>query len=434
MAQIIPFKGLRYNQAKIFNLGSVVTPPYDVIDETAQAKYYAENPANIIRLELGLMFPQDTATNNRYTRAAQYLEKWLEDEILLPEAAPALYFYQQEFNVNEQVVIRNGFICGLKVEPYSTGNVLPHEETLSKPKADRLQLMRATQCNFSSIFGLYSDEARIIDNLIKEHTSNVMPTISIVDEAEEKHKIWVITDESVVEQIVNVMADKKVYIADGHHRYETALEYAQEMNELGQSGYDYVLTTLVNLYDEGLIVLPTHRVVKNIPEFNVKNLVDKLSTLFTVQELGTSEALSQLMNNLEQTSEGTHVYGMYVNDQLYLLTLNNHAEAAALLPADRSDAWKKLDVALLDNLILDRMLNIGEQERRNQDHLAYTRSEKWLVEQVKNSNYQVGFIINPTRVQEIVDVASARDKMPQKSTYFYPKLITGLVINHMGYK
>lgn len=434
MSTIVPFRGLRYNLEKVSDLRSVVTPPYDIIDETAQARYYAEDPANIIRLELGLIFPQDTLANNRYTRAAQYLQKWLESQILVAESRPAVYLYQQEFTARGETLTRTGMICGLKVEPYENGNILPHEETLSKPKTDRLYLMRSTQANFSSIFGLYSDEERSLDQLLATAIDGQSPDADLVDEAGEHHRLWVIDDPAILDKVIQIMADKKVYIADGHHRYETALGYAQEMADQGCPGFDYVMTTLVNLYDEGLVVLPTHRVVGNLPHFNVDDLLSTLGNTLTIQSLGGKKQLPALIAEMARQGEDTHVFGMYAAGELYLLSIKDFASACQQLPAEKSPAWKKLDVALLDNLILDQMLGIGERERRNQDNLAYSRDEEWVIEQVDNQNYQLGFFLNPTRVQEIVDVASARDKMPQKSTYFYPKLITGLVINHLETK
>lgn len=430
MATIIPFRGLRYNRDKIDDLAHVVTPPYDIIDEAAQARYYAQHPANIIRLELGLTYAEDTANNNRYSRANQYLEKWLEEKILIPESQPSLYLYEQEYLVKGQPMIRTGLVCGLKVEPYESGTTLPHEETLSKPKADRLQLMRATHSNFSSIFGLYSDPNQQVSHWMREATEKLPPDIDITDEDGESHRIWVIQNATVIQQVVNFFHDKQIYIADGHHRYETALEFAQEMREQNKPGYDYVLTTLVNVYDPGLVVLPTHRVVGNLSDLTVKSIQEQLSALFEVREVGTLDDLPQLMAQLEE-HKNDHVFGMVAGEQLHFLTLRDWETAAQLLPSDRSQSWKSLDVAILDNLILDNMLGIGEAQRRSQDNLAYSRSEEWVIAQIKNRSYQLGFLLNPTQVQEIVDVAQARDKMPQKSTYFYPKLITGLIINKL---
>lgn len=430
MATIIPFQGLRYNPDKVDNLANVVTPPYDVIDDAAQARYYAQHPANVIRLELGLTYPQDTAGNNRYSRANHYLEKWLEEKTLIPDPQPSLYLYEQEYTAKGKQISRTGLVCGLKVEPYESGTILPHEETLSKPKADRLQLMRSTHSNFSSIFGLYSDPNYEVIHLLREGTKTLPPDIDIIDEAGESHRIWVIKNDGILDQIVEFFRSKQVYIADGHHRYETALEFAQEMAEHGQIGYDYVLTTLVNVYDPGLLVLPTHRVVGNLSELTVKSIQERLSPLFAVEEIGTLDDLSHLMVRLEE-QKGHPVFGMASGEKLYFLTLKDWESAARLLPSERSSSWKSLDVAILDNLILDNMLGIGESQRRSQDNLAYSRSEEWVITQIKNRTYQLGFFLNPTQVQEIVNVAEARDKMPQKSTYFYPKLLTGLVINKL---
>jgi len=434
MVHIIPFKGLRYNQEKISNPASVVTPPYDIIDEVAQARYYAEHPANIIRLELGFIFPQDTSNNNRYTRAAQYLEKWIEDETLVPEEKPALYIYQQEFYFQGKRLIRTGFVCGLKVEPYATGNILPHEETLSKPKADRLQLMRATKSNFSSIFGLFADEEGNVENILLNEIKGKLPDINIVDEANEVHKVWVITDQQIINRVVDALAEKRVYIADGHHRYETALNYAAEMKEQGHDGYDYVMTTLVNIYNEGLVIFPTHRIVGDIPDFKLEAFEKDLSALFEVEFFGNKDSISSFMQELKIRGEKNHVFGMYADKGLYLLQLKDFDQASRLLPADKSNAWKKLDVALLDNLILDHLLGIGENKRRDQEHIRYSHSEYQLIEQVDSKPHQLGFLLNPTRVEEIIEVAQAGDKMPQKSTYFYPKLITGLIINNLNIK
>ncbi len=430
MAGIIPFVGLRYNKNKIANLASVMTPPYDIIDDKSQARYYAESPVNIIRLELGLIFPDDDEKNNRYSRAKKYLDRWLEDETLLPESKPALYFYQQEFPGVKGNVKRNGFICGLKLEDYSQGTVLPHEETLSKPKADRLKLMNATQCNFSSIFGLYSDPEKLVDQALLEAIEGREPDIDIVDEAGESHRLWVVTDENTLQTVSAVLKEKQIFIADGHHRYETALEYSKQMHESGYKGYDYVMTTLVNLYDKGLVVLPTHRVVKNIKNFDLNRLKSSLTEVFEVEEFDLSLGVSGFMNELANRGKKKHVFGLYTQEKsLYLLTIKNMNQAKSLMPKEMSESWKKLDVALLDNLVLARLLGIDETNRKQQDNLSYTRDENWAVAQVNEGSYQLALLLNPTRVEEVVAVAQAGDKMPQKSTYFYPKLQTGMVIN-----
>ncbi len=430
MANITPFIGLRYNNEKVNNLTAVVTPPYDIIDEKEQARYYAEHPANIIRLELGLVFPDDDESNNRYTRAHQYLERWIEDEILSYESKPALYLYQQEFKAHDTSMVRNGFICGLKVEDYAQGNILPHEETLSKPKADRLQLMRATQSNFSSIFGLYSDTENVVQKALFNAVEVTEPDIEIYDEVNEAHRIWAVTNEEAIQTIVNFMQDQQIFIADGHHRYETALEYAREMKAAGHEGYDYVMTTLVNMFDPGLVILPTHRMVGDLQDLNLQALREQLEAFFNVRPFGSKEQLPDLLAEMTKPWQEKHLFGMYdQTGHLYLLELKDAEAARNQLPTDRSDAWKGLDVAVLDNLILDHILGIGAAERREQKNVEYTKDAREALTRVDQGDHQLAFILNPTRIDEIIAVARAGDKMPQKATYFYPKLLTGLVIN-----
>ncbi|MGI6413982.1 MAG: DUF1015 domain-containing protein [Syntrophomonadaceae bacterium] len=431
MARIIPFKGLRYNQKKVGSLASVVTPPYDIIDEVSQARYYAENPVNIIRLELGLEFPQDNANNNRYTRSAHYLEKWIEDETLVYEERPAIYVYQQEFYHLGFTRIRTGFICGLKVEPYEKGNILPHEDTLSKAKTDRLHLLRSTKCNFSPIFGLYSDENRQIESIMADYIKDRKPEIKITDEDNEIHRVWVIDQADTIKKIMEFMSTKQVFIADGHHRYETSLEYAKEMKEQRYENHDYVMATLVNLYNDGLVILPTHRVVGSLAKFHSSDFIKQLAADFYLEAWADKQDREGFLLELGKRGQDNHVIGMYLDGKLYFLTLKNFSQASSLLPQDKSHFWKKLDVTLLDIFILDRLLGIGETERRKQENLSYSRSINWVMEQVDNQQYQIGFLLNPTPVDDIVNVAKAGDKMPQKSTYFYPKLLTGLVINHL---
>jgi len=234
----------------------------------------------------------------------------------------------------------------------------------------------------------------------------------------------------VIQKVADFMQDRQIFIADGHHRYETALDYSKQMKEAGYEGYDYVMTTLVNLYDEGLVVLPTHRVVKDIKELNLEDLKSGLSEVFEVEEFGPATDLPRFMAELSSRGRKKHVFGMYTREKaLYFLAIRNMNQAKSLLPREMSDSWKKLDVALLDNLVLDRYLGINENDRKNQENLSYTRDESWAIEQVDEGSHQLALFLNPTKVEEVVAVAQAGDKMPQKSTYFYPKLLTGLVIN-----
>ncbi|MFA7467615.1 MAG: DUF1015 domain-containing protein, partial [Desulfotomaculaceae bacterium] len=256
MAGIIPICGLRYNERKAGDIRNLVTPPYDVIDQEAQEGYYNRSPFNIIRLEYGKQNSTDNEKENRYSRAADYFSRWQNESVLCQEEEPAIYLYRQRFTISEQELERTGIICGVRLEPYENGVVLPHEETMPGHKADRLALMRACGANFSPIFGLYSDQERTIDRLLDQVTGARDPEIKFVDEWGQGHRLWVVKEPDVLRQVRELMEPRRIFIADGHHRYETALNYARENAAAGN-----IMMTLINLYDPGLIVLPTHRLI-----------------------------------------------------------------------------------------------------------------------------------------------------------------------------
>lgn len=434
MAIITPFRGLRYNQKKIDDLALVVTPPYDLIDETAQAKYYAQDPTNIIRLEHGLTFHKDTSGNNRYTRAGQYLKKWIEDETLNQENKPSVYFCQQEFDSPEGKFFRNALLCGLMLEPYESGNILPHVKTLSRPKADRLSLIRATCCNFSPLFGLFADKEKYLESTLYQNIKTKSPDIDIIDEDNVTHRIWVINDEAIINHVASFMYQKNIYIADGHHRYEAALDYYQEMKEQGYDSYNYVMAALVNVYDEGLIIQAAHRLAGNLPNFRYDIFIEQLSEQFNVKIMDNKNDLEGFIEQLSKQSNGKHVFGMYAANKLHILELKDIKKSLHLLPADKSDSWKIMDTNILDTLILEQLLGLGEPERRNQDNLAYTPNPKRVIEQVDRKQFQLGFMLNPPAVNELVSIARTKDVIPQKSAYFYPRLLTGLIINNLSMK
>jgi uncharacterized protein (DUF1015 family) len=425
VARIVPFPGLRYAAEKVGDLATVVTPPYDVIDATAQERYHQANPANIIRLELGKQYPQDQPGDDRYSRAAAQLQDWIASGVLRHEPAPSIYLYQQEFSALGRTLVRNGLLCGLGVEPYSTGTVLPHEETLSKPKQDRLQLMRATACNFSPIFGLYVDPQQQVNEALFAAAAGRQADVELTDEFGEQHRLWVITDANVITQVQAILAPAKIYIADGHHRYETALAYAAEQ----KAGYDYIMITLVNMYDPGLVVLPTHRMVKDLHPQALDGFRARLDEFFHITPCPERD----LEAALAKAGQHGHAFAMCDQDGLSVLVLRDVEKAQKLLPGERSQAWRELDVAILDNLILEHLLGITAQKRREQVNLTYTRDIEQAIAAVQDKSYQLAFFLNPPAVSEVIAVAEAQDKMPQKSTFFYPKLITGLVINDLAY-
>ncbi|HOV79015.1 MAG TPA: DUF1015 domain-containing protein [Bacillota bacterium] len=477
MTTIIPLRGLRYNPEKVKNLAEIVTPPYDVIDEAGQDFYYKRHPYNIIRLEYGKTHPDDNEKNNRYTRAAAEFSAWLKEGVLIQEPAPALYFYEQEFTFGGERKIRSGFICGVKLEPYEKGIVLPHEETMPKHKADRLELMRACRANFSPVFSLYADREMKVDSTLRAAVRGAAPDMSFTDENGETHRVWVITDPGTISAVRQAMADKRIFIADGHHRYETALNYKKEREEQGRAageagtfsatasrcaapdggtscptGYDpaynYVMMTLVNLYDPGLAVLPTHRLIKNVAGLDKNRLIAKIEENFTVEEYPLKPDRSNFQDFLRLLSERgrscpesgaasavpphNHVYGLYTGEgRLYLLSLIDQKNLRQAMPPDKSPAWQGLDVSVLHTLIIEKHLGICGELRARAEHITYTREEEGALAAVDGGEYQLAFFVNPTLVEEVTEVAAKGEKMPQKSTFFYPKLVAGLVVNRL---
>ncbi len=429
MATIIPFQGIRYNPAKA-DLNEVVTPPYDVIDPAGQNCFYQKNPYNVIRLELGKTFQDDDENNNRYTRAAQFLKEWLESQILTHDKKPSIYLYEQEFIAGGAKKVRTGFITGVQATDYSKGEVLPHEETLPKHKADRLNLMTATLANFSPIFGLYADSEHIIEKALQAAKKDRQPDIEVTDPQGVINRLWVISDEQVLKTVITQMSTRKIFIADGHHRYETAVNFGKQMAARGQKGYDYLMVCLVNLYNEGLVVFPTHRVVKNINDLNAAQLLQELSGDFTVEECPPNIPLPDFVSQLETKGRAAHSFGLYTyNRKFYLLTLKDEGVLDSHIPAGRSTAWRRLDVSILHTMILEKLLGIGSQQRADESNLEYVRDEETARELVDNGSAQLVFFMNSTKIEEVTEIALGGEKMPQKSTFFYPKVITGLVMN-----
>ncbi|PKM79926.1 MAG: DUF1015 domain-containing protein [Firmicutes bacterium HGW-Firmicutes-13] len=432
MAEIIPFRGIRFNLNIIDNLSELITPPYDVINEQNQKLFYEKNPYNIIRLEYGQTFAEDNEENNVYTRAASEFNRWIEEEILIRDKQPSLYLYELGFSLGGKEYVRKGFFACVKLEEFKKRVVLPHEETLSKPKEDRLKLLRTCKTNFSPIFGLYDDKNFIVEEIFK--TVQDKPDLNFRDEEGNTHKIWVVSESSTIERIKNLLKNLQIFIADGHHRYETALEFSREMKQKGFSGYNFVLMGLVNLHNPGLIVLPTNRLVKNLKNFKLQNFLEKLGQDFNITEFPfnreTREKVFQkLLELLKERGLNNHAYGLYGgNNCFYLITLKNK-DAMDRINMPHSKDWKNLDVSVLQVLIMEKHLDIGGIQREQETHLTYTREEIFALESVDSGSHQLAFFLNPTKVEEVTRVAGGGERMPQKSTFFHPKLVTGLVIN-----
>lgn len=449
MATIVPIKGLRYNPQVVDDLSKVVTPPYDVISPAAQQEFYDRSPYNVIRLEYGKTHPTDNDNDNRYTRAAQTFKAWLDEKVLVAEDKPALYRYQQEYQVHGETKVRTGFVCGVKIEPYEKGVVLPHEETLPKHKADRLALMKLCQANFSPIFALFADPTMTVDKALAEGAGDI-PHVEFTDENGITHRLSVIKDEETINKVQAAMENQRIYIADGHHRYETSINYRnfrrEEAGITGEPGnmpFDFVMMTLVNLYDPGLVILPTHRLVKNLGKFNLDKLIQGLKEDFRVEEFAVDPEGNNFAEFLDLVSQRggfdrnmginhRRAFGLYAGGgRGYVVTLENETYLARLMPQERSIAWQGLDVSVLHTAILERLLGIGGEQRANETNLTYTQEEAGALKLVDSGEYQMVWFMNPTLVEEVTAVAAGGEKMPQKSTYFYPKLNTGLVINKL---
>ncbi|MEW6661233.1 MAG: DUF1015 domain-containing protein [Bacillota bacterium] len=433
MAKIAPFQGIRYNQEKVKNLDEVVTPPYDIINPVEQENYYQKHLFNIIRLELGKTFPTDTEKDNRYTRAANTFSQWLQEEILLQDPKPAFYLYQQEFDFTGTLLTRTGFFARVELTEYSQGIVLPHEETLPKHKADRLELMRACNANFSPIFGLYNEpEGKIVD-LLKSKANLQEPDAAVKDQFGVIHKLWRVDKPEIINSVVEIFAPLQIFIADGHHRYETALQFQRELGQNHKPGANYVMMVLVNLIDPGLAVYPTHRMVKNLEDFNQDRLLEKVTPYFEIETVSLESGdINCLMSKLGETGENRHAFGLFTGEtEGYLLVLRQDIQPIQFAHSGASENWANLDVSILHNIILENILGIGSKQRVNESNLTYTRSAEEAFLHVSEGQYQLAFFLNPTKISEVTTIAQAGEKMPQKSTYFYPKLITGLVINSL---
>ena len=326
-----------------------------MIDATAQERYHQANPANIIRLELGKQYPQDQHVDDLYSRAAAQLQDWIASGVLRHEPAPSIYLYQQEFSALGRTLVRNGLLCGLGVEPYSTGTVLPHEETLSKPKQDRLQLMRATACNFSPIFGLYVDPQQQVNEALFAAAAGRQADVELTDEFGEQHRLWVITDANVITQVQAIWPRLKIYIADGHHRYETALAYAAEQ----KAGYDYIMITLVNMYDPGLVVLPTHRMVKTCTR-RLWMVFGRLDEFFhiTLPRTGLGSGPGQ---SRAKRARLCHVRPGWPE----CASVARRGKSAKIIARERSPGLAGTGCGDTDNLILEHLLGITPRSGAN---------------------------------------------------------------------
>lgn len=424
MAEIKSFKGLRFTE-KAGEIGKVCCPPYDIISPAQKQEFINENPNNIIRLELPKTAGDD---DSAYGEARAKLNEWLDEEILKCDSKPGIYVYEMEFTANGGSYKVKGFVSLVKLEEFSKGIILPHEETLSKAKEDRFSLMCATGCNFSQIYSLYMDEDGSTFAII-EKASESKPDSEFTDNDGVTHRLWCVYDESVISALAAKMADKKLYIADGHHRYETALRYkkfvAENKTDVGTS--EYVTMMLVNMENSGLVVFPTHRIVRNLENYDYNSVIEKCRDYFEITQYLNREKAEI---GLEQSyKDGKKAFVLFTGDNNYTLMVLKNTDTMKELMPSASAALRELDVSVLHTLVLERIFGIDKENMAKQINLTYTKIADEAISAVDQKKADCCFLLNPTRVSEIRDVALAGEKMPQKSTYFYPKLTTGLVMN-----
>lgn len=437
MAHIEAFRALRYDPTRV-SIPKVVTQPYDKITPQMQDGYYSCSPHNLVRVILGKEHGGDHSAENRYTRAAQSFRDWRQQGIFLQDAQPSLYLYVQRFTPpgGTAELERRGFIALGRIEDYSDGVIFRHEQTLAKPKADRLELLRATRAHFGQLFMLYADPAGEIDGLLASapKADFETPDLDAKDEYGVSHRVWKISDPSVVNLVRSKMQDKKLVIADGHHRYETALNYRNERRAAAAgnssqspvSPHELVMMTLVNMDSPGLVILPTHRVVHGLPSFSATALREGASAYFSVDEVDASVDAARAKVILREAGRmGTALLAVTA-DRVFLL------DRAKLVAKEVFAGWslrqQALDVVQLHKLLLEGVLKISEEAVREQKNVRYIRDLGEAMAEVRSGAADVAFLMNPARMAQVRDIAFAGEVMPQKSTDFYPKLLTGLTI------
>jgi uncharacterized protein (DUF1015 family) len=436
MAIISPFRAWRYDPKRVA-LQQVVTQPYDKITPAMQERYYEASPYNLVRIILGKRLPGDNASESVYTRAAASFLDWRKTGILRRDPERSIYRYSQTFRVpgvvpgGQGLAERRGFIAAGRIEEYSAGIVFRHEQTLAKPKADRLDLLRANRAHFGQIFMLYSGEGKV-DGALHSAASPGVPDIEVTDEYEVVHRVWKVSDAAVISAVQQQMRDKKLIIADGHHRYETALSYRNERRAGAETGsgipapYDSVMMTFVDMDRPGLVILPTHRVVFGLPSFSVARFQTDARRFFNIEEVDPGIDAARATAILNQAGHaGTALLAVTANAAFLL---HDPKDIGSALFGKLSLRQQALDVVQLHKCILEGVLKISEEAILNQENISYCREASDALSQVQSGKVQVAFLMNPVRMQQVRDIAFGGEVLPQKSTDFYPKLLSGLTI------
>ncbi|MEK9628511.1 MAG: DUF1015 domain-containing protein [Nitrospinota bacterium] len=427
MIEVIPFHGLLFNLDITGPLEEVIAPPYDVISPNQQEALYEKNPYNVVRLILGKEYETDSETDNRYTRSANVFKEWTQKGVLQRDKEPAFYLYSQEYEFEGESFRRTGFFARVKLEDFSQGNICPHEFTLSKAKTDRTKLLNACHANFSPIFGLYSDPEGEIDPILNAGIKQI--PLSKIDDNQVVHKLWRLDNPDDNQKISDLIRDKKIYIADGHHRYETALAFAQK-NEDAIADCSHVMMFLTNMDSGSMSIFPIHRLVKSPTPFDRENFLKRASEYFDVIPWTTEVNGKEIKSRLLEFGRGTITFCAYMGKgHTYTLIANDPKNILPLLDNDEPKDLQVLDVMQLHAIILREILKIDTREKSNQQYVSYKVNSEEAMALVDSGEYDAAFFMNPTKIKEVRSLAGKGIRLPQKATFFYPKLLSGLVIN-----
>jgi uncharacterized protein (DUF1015 family) len=431
MATIAPFKGIHYNTNIAGKLENLISPPYDVITPVQQANLYAKSDKNFVRIILNRPKSPDEPIEAIHGRASALFRSWLQEGILEEDADECFYIYEQQFinPANGERLSRIGLFCALKLEPYSAGVVLPHEETRKKAKLDRLLLMRASSANTEPIFGLYEDLENMIRGMIRKTYENSVPSLA-AEVNGETHRVWRMNEKSSIAAIADVLKDRRIWIADGHHRYETALNYRDEIRtanpDLTQNHpCDYILIILSAFNDPGLVTLPTHRLVRNIASARMSSFIPSLSKWFDVRDATESD-----LKELSASASGLHRFGLVLKDGCFFFQLKEGVSVTELIQS-HAEVWKRLDVSILQELVLGGMLGFPADTLAITPDISYSREVEEVLRSVQIGEFDAGFILSMPSAEDVRLIASAGEKMPPKSTFFFPKQWSGLLMRRL---
>lgn len=420
MALLYPFRGLRYNKDAVGDFGKVVTQPYDKTTPAMQDAYYQRSPYNAVRITLSV--EKRKVPETHYPEAGATFQEWVANNVLIQDTLPSMYAYYQEYRIDGQTRIQRGLVALLDLEKSGSG-IIPHEHTLAAPKQDRLRLIRSVEGNEDFIYMLYSDETLVVNRIVEECISGRLPDITVTDEYGAIHRVWAITDSGALGKIQDAMRFKNLFIADGHHRFETSVSFMNECREKGWEpagieSFDKRMVTCFNSAD-GVTILPTHRVIRDLPDFDPEAFLRRIDDCFSVEPVSSASALWDGMKQRQKEN----VFGFYPASirKFYLLCLRKEVEA------DR-----QLDVRILHSLLLERFLGIDEGKLAAQTNLDYIRERELCIQMVHEGRYQAAFFLNPTTAEQMQRIAASGQRMPQKSTDFFPKLLTGLIFMRMN--